>query len=47
MEELGQVNTYPDIFEDGDFFSPFRNKVGKGGGGVRHGAYLNRFRPFM
>ena len=33
MEELGQVNTYPDIFEDGDFFSLFRNKVGKGGGG--------------
>ena len=47
MEELGQVNTYPDIFEDGDFFSLFRNKVGKGGGGGPHGAYLNRFRPFM
>ena len=46
MEELGQVNTYPDIFEDGDFFSLFRNKVGKGGGRP-HGAYLNRFRPFM
>ena len=33
MEELGQVNTYPDIFEDGDFFLCLETRWGKGGGG--------------